>query len=62
MFPNINLYKKRFLLITHSSFFNGALASTNRGGKAGMKVNFLDDGGAAPLLLNKAANGVTSKQ
>ncbi|KAL1643767.1 hypothetical protein SLS58_004783 [Diplodia intermedia] len=43
-------------------FFNGERASTNRGGTAGMKVNFLDDGGAAPLLLNKPANGTNSKQ
>ncbi|KAI9653890.1 MAG: hypothetical protein M1829_001116 [Trizodia sp. TS-e1964] len=42
-------------------YFNGKLASTNRGDKA-VSVNFLDDGGAAPLLLNKAANGTSSNQ
>lgn len=43
-------------------YFNGALASTNRGGDAGVSVNFLDDGGAAPLKENKPANGMTSNQ
>ncbi len=42
-------------------YFNGGLASTNRGDKA-VAVNFLDDGGAAPLLLNKPANGTDSNQ
>lgn len=43
-------------------YFNGALASTNRGGMSGVSVNFLDDGGAAPLLLNMPANGTSSNQ
>lgn len=43
-------------------YFNGGLASTNTGGDAGTSVNFLDDGGAAPLLLNKPANGTSSMQ
>lgn len=38
------------------------MASTNTGGSAGTNVNFLDDGGAAPLMLNKPANGTTSRQ
>jgi len=45
-----------------ASYFNGMLASSNRGGNAGVSVNFLDDGGAAPLLMNKPANGTTSNQ
>ncbi len=43
-------------------YFNGGLNSTNRGGDKGVAVNFLDDGGAVPLTLNKAANGTTSNQ
>ena len=43
-------------------YFSGGLLSTNEGGSSGMAVNFLDDGGAAPLMLNKPANGTTSKQ
>lgn len=43
-------------------YFNGMLASSNRGGDSGVAVNSLDDGGAAPLLLNKPANGTTSNQ
>lgn len=42
-------------------YFNGSLMSTNVGGKAG-SVNFLDDGGAAPLMMNKPANGNSSAQ
>jgi hypothetical protein len=42
-------------------YFTGGLVSTNRGDKA-VSVNFLDDGGAAPLKLNMAANGTTSAQ
>lgn len=42
-------------------FFDGGLASTNRGGKA-VAVNFLDDGAAAPLLKNLPANGQSSNQ
>lgn len=38
------------------------MASTNRGGKTGVKVNFLDDGGAEPLKKNKPANGEDSEQ
>lgn len=43
-------------------FFNGRLASTNHGGRAGAVVDFLDDGGAAPLMANMAAKGTSSNQ
>lgn len=43
-------------------YFTGALASSNRGGSSGVSINFLDDGGAAPLLMNKPANGTSSNQ
>ncbi|KAG8414113.1 hypothetical protein J3458_011763 [Metarhizium acridum] len=43
-------------------YFNGALASTNTGGKMGESVNFLDGGGAAPLKENKPANDDKSHQ
>ncbi|EPS35199.1 hypothetical protein H072_11591 [Dactylellina haptotyla CBS 200.50] len=42
-------------------YFNGGLVSTNRGSKASA-VNFIDDGGAIPLALDKPANGNTSNQ
>lgn len=42
-------------------YFNGGLASSNRGNKA-TAINFLDDGGAAPLMMNKPANGTDSNQ
>ncbi|KAI9894480.1 MAG: hypothetical protein M1814_003238 [Vezdaea aestivalis] len=43
-------------------YFNGGLASSNRGGSAGVAVNFLDDGGAVPLMMDKPANGTSSNQ
>lgn len=43
-------------------FFNGALNSSNRGGNNGVAINFLDDGGAVPLTMNKPANGTKSHQ
>lgn len=43
-------------------YFDGGLASSNRGGSSGVAVNFLDDGGAAPLMMNMPANGTTSNQ
>ncbi len=43
-------------------YFSGALKSSNRGGKSGVSVNFLDDGGAAPLMENKPSNGTSSNQ
>lgn len=43
-------------------YFDGSLLSSNRGGSSGVSINFLDDGGAAPLKLNMPANGTTSNQ
>lgn len=43
-------------------YFDGGLASTNEGGDAGVATNFLDDGGAVPLMMNKPANGTSSNQ
>ncbi|KAL0933633.1 uncharacterized protein CTRU02_210432 [Colletotrichum truncatum] len=43
-------------------YFNGELKSSNRGGSSGVSVNFLDGGGAAPLMKNMAANDEKSKQ
>lgn len=43
-------------------YFNGQLASSNRGGSSGVSINFLDGGGAAPLKMNKPANSTTSNQ
>lgn len=43
-------------------YFNGGLLSNNRGGSSGVAVNFLDDGGAVPLMMNKPANGTDSNQ
>lgn len=42
-------------------YFTGDLNTTNVGGRPG-QVNFLDGGGAAPLLLNEPANDTMSKQ
>ena len=43
-------------------YFNGGLKSTNQGGSMGVSVNFLDGGGAAPLMMNMAANDTMSNQ
>ncbi|KAK2035271.1 hypothetical protein LX32DRAFT_607092 [Colletotrichum zoysiae] len=43
-------------------YFNGELASSNRGGSSGVSINFLDGGGAAPLMKNKPADNDQSKQ
>lgn len=44
-------------------YFDGSLLSTNGGGNSGVSVNFLDDGGAQPLLMNQPSNGnVSSNQ
>jgi hypothetical protein len=43
-------------------YFDGGLASSNRGGSSGVAVNFLDDGGAAPLTMFKPADGTSSNQ
>jgi hypothetical protein len=37
-------------------YFNGGLASTNGGGHTGEVVNFLDGGGAPPLMQSKPAD------
>ncbi|KZP26127.1 hypothetical protein FIBSPDRAFT_782345 [Athelia psychrophila] len=42
-------------------YFSGGLESTNVNGAASA-VNFLDDGGAAPLMKNMPAAGTTSNQ
>jgi len=41
-------------------YFDGSLLSTNAGGMNGTSRNFLDDGGADPLLLNMPSNGNTA--
>ena len=43
-------------------YFDGGLKSTNRGVGAGVAVNFLDGGGAKPLMINKPANADSSAQ
>lgn len=43
-------------------YFNGGLKSSNRGGDGGISVNFLDGGGAAPLMKNMPAEDKTSNQ
>ncbi|KAI5199056.1 hypothetical protein E4T39_06427 [Aureobasidium subglaciale] len=43
-------------------YFNGGLASSNRGGASGVAINFLDDGGAAPLKMNLPSTGTSSNQ
>ncbi|KAH8678477.1 hypothetical protein BX600DRAFT_532401 [Xylariales sp. PMI_506] len=43
-------------------YFDGELASSNRGGDSGVSVNFLDGGGAAPLMKNMPADDDTSNQ
>lgn len=43
-------------------YFDGTLASSNRGGSKGVSINFLDGGGAAPLMKNMPANNETSNQ
>jgi hypothetical protein len=43
-------------------YFNGGFASTNSGGHTGVSQNFLDDGGAAPLMMNMPAHGTSSNQ
>jgi len=43
-------------------YFSGGLASSNRGGSSGVSINFLDGGGAAPLMKNMPADSMTSNQ
>ena len=38
-------------------YFDGTLKSSNRGGSSGVSINFLDDGGAAPLMKGMPSNG-----
>lgn len=56
--PNATYEGKKVNLVP---YFSGGLNSTNVGDKP-TAVNFLDDGGAAPLMANKAANGTSSNQ
>jgi hypothetical protein len=41
-------------------YFDGTLNSTNTNDAAGGHKNFLDDGGAAPLMKNMPSNGNTT--
>jgi hypothetical protein len=43
-------------------YFDGTLKSSNRGGSSGVSVNFLDGGGAEPIMKNMAANDEKSNQ
>lgn len=43
-------------------YFDGGLASSNNGGNMGVAKNFLDGGGAAPLMKNMPANDMSSNQ
>lgn len=43
-------------------YFDGSLKSSNRGGSSGVAINFLDGGGATPLMKNKPANDENSNQ
>lgn len=43
-------------------YFNGGLASSNRGGDAGVAINFLDGGGAVPLKMDKPATSESAVQ
>ncbi|CEJ56762.1 hypothetical protein PMG11_02960 [Penicillium brasilianum] len=43
-------------------YFDGGLASSNEGGNSGVAKNFLDGGGAAPLMKNMPAEDETSNQ
>jgi hypothetical protein len=48
--------------VSLAPYFTGALKSSNRGGSSGVAVNFLDGGGAEPLMKNMAANDDSSRQ
>lgn len=48
--------------VNELAYFVGGYASTNEGGPHGVVKNFLDDGGAVPLTMNKPANGTHSNQ
>lgn len=43
-------------------YFNGGLASSNRGGNTGVAINFLDGGAAAPLKMDKPASSEDTAQ
>jgi len=43
-------------------YFDGMLASSNRGGSSGVAVNFLDGGAATPILAGMPANSTSSNQ
>lgn len=43
-------------------YFTGEFKSTNRGGKSGVSVNFLDGGGADPLKMNMLPTNTSSNQ
>ena len=43
-------------------YFDGSLASSNRGGSSGVSINFLDGGAATPLKKNMPADNKTSNQ
>ncbi|KAF3387420.1 hypothetical protein F1880_001370 [Penicillium rolfsii] len=43
-------------------YFDGGLASSNEGGSMGVAKNFLDGGGAAPLMKNMPADDMSSNQ
>jgi hypothetical protein len=43
-------------------YFDGGFASSNNGGSSGVSMNFLDGGGAAPLMKNMPSNDTTSNQ
>ena len=48
--------------VSLAGYFNGGLASSNTGGSMGVSKNFLDDGGAVPLMMDMPANGTSSNQ
>ncbi|KAH8835858.1 hypothetical protein DL96DRAFT_1732902 [Flagelloscypha sp. PMI_526] len=56
--PNGTVDGKKVNLVP---YFSGALSSSNVNDVA-TAVNWLDDGGAAPLMANKPANGTSSNQ
>ncbi|POS79228.1 hypothetical protein DHEL01_v202386 [Diaporthe helianthi] len=43
-------------------YFDGSMATSNRGGSSGVAVNSLDGGGAEPIMMNMPANSETSNQ
>lgn len=43
-------------------YFDGGFDSSNAGGSSGVSMNFLDGGGAAPLMKNMPSNDTTSNQ